>query len=240
MAFIPQGAEPRTGHRCLGLDYSTFLSVAFLALLVRGYEWDLPHTTVEALMRTWPRILRAAVVMLGLAVASSAAQGPPVRPYAHGGVGVGRFVFLCAECGSPQTALVPSASFGLSFTRIGLDVGLDALGWTHIGDRYTVLTLGTTVRPRWMPLFFGGGVGFSFRQFPDVCSLCPGTPGTPVRIRATATDPAFMAQIGLRISVDRSVALEPFAQYSRMTGAGGASAGYADHLMVGIRIDGRE
>lgn len=42
MAFIPQGAEPPTGHRCLGLDYSTILSVAFLALLVRGYEWELP------------------------------------------------------------------------------------------------------------------------------------------------------------------------------------------------------
>jgi hypothetical protein len=191
-------------------------------------------------MRTWSRILRAAAVMLGLILARGAAQGPPVRPYAHGGVGVGRFVGLCADCGSAQTALVPSASFGLSLTRIGLDVGLDALGWTHIGDRYTVVTLGTTVRPRWMPLFLGAGVGFSFRQFPDVCSLCPGAPGTPVPIRGTATDPAFMAQIGLRIPVDRGVGVEPFAQYSRMPGAGGAEAGYANHLMVGIRIDGRE
>jgi cytochrome P450 len=33
LAFIPQGAEPPTGHRCLGLDYSTFLSVVFLASL---------------------------------------------------------------------------------------------------------------------------------------------------------------------------------------------------------------
>ena len=42
MAFIPQGAEPPTGHRCLGLDYSTALVLAFLVHLVRGYEWDLP------------------------------------------------------------------------------------------------------------------------------------------------------------------------------------------------------
>ncbi len=42
MAFIPQGAEPPTGHRCLGLDYSTVLMLVFLALLVRGYEWELP------------------------------------------------------------------------------------------------------------------------------------------------------------------------------------------------------
>jgi cytochrome P450 len=42
MAFIPQGAEPPTGHRCLGLDYSTFLTVAFLALTVRGHTWELP------------------------------------------------------------------------------------------------------------------------------------------------------------------------------------------------------
>jgi cytochrome P450 len=42
LAFIPQGAEPPTGHRCLGLDYSTFLVLAFLTILVRGYEWELP------------------------------------------------------------------------------------------------------------------------------------------------------------------------------------------------------
>jgi retinoid hydroxylase len=42
MAFIPQGAEPPTGHRCLGLDYSTYLVLCFLVLLVRGYAWDLP------------------------------------------------------------------------------------------------------------------------------------------------------------------------------------------------------
>jgi steroid delta-isomerase-like uncharacterized protein len=42
MAFIPQGAEPPTGHRCLGLDYSTFLVLAFLTILVRDYDWELP------------------------------------------------------------------------------------------------------------------------------------------------------------------------------------------------------
>jgi cytochrome P450 len=42
MAFIPQGAEPPTGHRCLGLDYSTSFALAFLTLLVRRYEWELP------------------------------------------------------------------------------------------------------------------------------------------------------------------------------------------------------
>jgi cytochrome P450 len=47
MAFIPQGAEPPTGHRCLGLDYATFLSVAFLVLLLRGYDWELPPQNLE-------------------------------------------------------------------------------------------------------------------------------------------------------------------------------------------------
>jgi hypothetical protein len=122
-------------------------------------------------MRTWSRTLRAALAMLGFA-ASASAQGAPIRPYAHCGVCLGRCVCLCADCGAPQTALVPSASFGLSFSRIGLDVGFDALGWTHIGDRYSLLTLGATVRPRWMPFFFGGGAGLSLRQFPEVCSLC--------------------------------------------------------------------
>ena len=42
MAFIPQGAEPPTGHRCLGLEYSTVLTLVFVAILVRGFEWDLP------------------------------------------------------------------------------------------------------------------------------------------------------------------------------------------------------
>jgi cytochrome P450 len=43
LAFIPQGSEPPTSHRCLGLEYSTLLTLAFLAVLVRGYEWRLPH-----------------------------------------------------------------------------------------------------------------------------------------------------------------------------------------------------
>jgi cytochrome P450 len=47
LAYIPQGAEPPTGHRCLGLDYSTFLVLAFLTLLVRGYEWELPAQDFE-------------------------------------------------------------------------------------------------------------------------------------------------------------------------------------------------
>jgi cytochrome P450 len=39
LAFIPQGAGP---HACLGLDYSTLVTLGFLALLVRGYAWELP------------------------------------------------------------------------------------------------------------------------------------------------------------------------------------------------------
>jgi cytochrome P450 len=42
MAFIPQGAGPPTGHRCLGLDYATALCVVYLVLLLRRYEWELP------------------------------------------------------------------------------------------------------------------------------------------------------------------------------------------------------
>jgi cytochrome P450 len=52
MAFIPQGSEPPTSHRCLGLDYSTFLTVAFLALAVRGHTWDLP---AQDLAYDWTR-----------------------------------------------------------------------------------------------------------------------------------------------------------------------------------------
>ena len=47
MAFIPQGAEPPNGHRCLGLDYSTFLVLVFLTLLGRGYDWELPPQDLE-------------------------------------------------------------------------------------------------------------------------------------------------------------------------------------------------
>ena len=184
------------------------------------------------------RSIRLAALLTGATVLPLAAQGPPVRPYAHGGVGIGRFVFQCAECGSPQTALVPSASFGLSFTRIGLDLGLHALGWTHIGDRYTVITVGTTIRPRAIPVFFGAGGGLVVRQYPEVCSSCPGTPGTPVLLRGSSTDPAFMAQLGVRIAVAYRVAIEPFAQYSRLTGIG-LPRERGDHLTIGIRVDGR-
>ena len=58
MAFIPQGAEPPTGHRCLGLEYSTFLSVAFLALLLRGYEWELPPQDLEYSWKSVPPVPR--------------------------------------------------------------------------------------------------------------------------------------------------------------------------------------
>ena len=54
MAFIPQGAEPATGHRCLGLDYATFLGVSFVTLLVRGCDWTLPPQTFEYDWRKLP------------------------------------------------------------------------------------------------------------------------------------------------------------------------------------------
>lgn len=41
-AFIPHGAGPRTGHQCLGLDYSTVLVLVFLTRLLQGYRWELP------------------------------------------------------------------------------------------------------------------------------------------------------------------------------------------------------
>ena len=64
MAFIPQGAEPPTGHRCLGLDYSTILSVTFLALLVRGYEWELPPQNLEYNWRTLPPQPRDGLIVI--------------------------------------------------------------------------------------------------------------------------------------------------------------------------------
>ena len=72
MAFIPQGAEPPTGHRCLGLDYSTFLVLAFLARLVRDHEWRL---LPQDLGYDWSR--RPPEPRDGLRVAMSArASGP--------------------------------------------------------------------------------------------------------------------------------------------------------------------
>jgi cytochrome P450 len=53
LAFIPQGAGPPTGHQCLGLTYSTFATLAFLAVLLAGYEWDLPP---QSLAYRWDTI----------------------------------------------------------------------------------------------------------------------------------------------------------------------------------------
>lgn len=161
----------------------------------------------------------------------------PIRFYGDGGVGVGRFIFLCASCGDEQTSLVPSFSAGVTLTRLDLDLGFNAIGWSHIGDRFTVLTVGTTYRPRWAPFFLGGGVGLSIRQFAGVCTTCGQTPGTPV-LKSGATDAAAMVQFGARIAVGYRVGLEPFAQFSRL-GAGAHSEGHANHLAIGIRIDGR-
>ena len=47
LAYIPQGAGPRTGHQCLGLDYSTVLVLAFIVLLVRDYRWQLPAQRLD-------------------------------------------------------------------------------------------------------------------------------------------------------------------------------------------------
>lgn len=54
LAFIPQGAGPATGHQCLGLEYSTVLTVTFLALLVRDYDWDLPTQDLSYRWNTIP------------------------------------------------------------------------------------------------------------------------------------------------------------------------------------------
>ena len=80
LAFIPQGAEPDVesgtlkgsldpprevpsgearrhnahGHRCLGLDYSTFLTLTFLTLLVRDYRWELPDQDLSYNWKTLP------------------------------------------------------------------------------------------------------------------------------------------------------------------------------------------
>jgi cytochrome P450 len=47
LAFIPQGSNPPTSHRCLGLEYSTLLTLAFLTILVRGYDWRLPRQRLD-------------------------------------------------------------------------------------------------------------------------------------------------------------------------------------------------
>ncbi len=42
-AYVPQGAEPPTSHRCLGLEYSTFVALTFLTILIRGHTFELPE-----------------------------------------------------------------------------------------------------------------------------------------------------------------------------------------------------
>ncbi len=42
-AYVPQGAEPPTSHRCLGLEYSTHVSLVFLVVLLRSFDWDFPE-----------------------------------------------------------------------------------------------------------------------------------------------------------------------------------------------------
>jgi retinoid hydroxylase len=51
MAFIPQGTG---AHVCLGLDLSTFITLAYLALLVRGYTWELPPQDLGYVWKTIP------------------------------------------------------------------------------------------------------------------------------------------------------------------------------------------
>ena len=183
--------------------------------------------------------LALTVAALALGAGRAEGQERPVRFYAHGGVGIGRFVFLCSACGDDQTSLVPAASVGVTLTRVDLDVGLHALGWSHIGDRYTILTLGTTWRPDGFPLFLGGGVGMTVRQYPGVCSSCSGPgPGAPVLTRGADYHAAAMVQVGGRIPVGPRVGFEPFLQLSRL-GAGPLTSAHANHLALGFRIDGR-
>ncbi|MCC7142198.1 MAG: cytochrome P450 [Candidatus Eisenbacteria bacterium] len=40
-AFAPQGAGAPTGHKCPGLDFSTYFMELFTVILVRGYAYDL-------------------------------------------------------------------------------------------------------------------------------------------------------------------------------------------------------
>jgi retinoid hydroxylase len=54
LAYIPQGTGPPTGHLCLGVDYSTLLALACMALLLRGYGWDVPPQRLEYNWRKLP------------------------------------------------------------------------------------------------------------------------------------------------------------------------------------------
>jgi cytochrome P450 len=42
-AFVPQGPGPQLGHKCAGLEFSTLFMQVFIALLVRGYTWEIPE-----------------------------------------------------------------------------------------------------------------------------------------------------------------------------------------------------
>jgi cytochrome P450 len=54
MGFFPQGVgEPRTGHKCAGVDFSTLLMKAFMVRLVRDYETTLP---AQDLSYQWAKI----------------------------------------------------------------------------------------------------------------------------------------------------------------------------------------
>jgi cytochrome P450 len=46
-AFAPQGAGPATGHRCPGLDFSTYIMEIFAVVLLRGYAWSIPPQNFE-------------------------------------------------------------------------------------------------------------------------------------------------------------------------------------------------
>jgi cytochrome P450 len=54
LAFIPQGADPPTGHQCLGLEYSTLLTLAFLVILVRDHDVTLPDQRLDLDWRKRP------------------------------------------------------------------------------------------------------------------------------------------------------------------------------------------
>jgi cytochrome P450 len=46
-AWTPQGSGPLTGHKCLGFDYSAFLTQVFLVALLRGYTWEIPEPSTD-------------------------------------------------------------------------------------------------------------------------------------------------------------------------------------------------
>ena len=50
----PPGCRPATGHQCLGLEYSTILTLVFLVLLVRDCEWDVPPQDLSYRWNTIP------------------------------------------------------------------------------------------------------------------------------------------------------------------------------------------